>query len=163
MKIAARAIPTSWVRCCKAGFRQPDQIYFSSARAQRRRRCSIRSGERMDQIPKALRACASRSEPHHVQCRGIAVGATGRPRRHSRLPRHRDGTDADCFDYVVICLPMSILSGLDCQLSPKTMAGVRARPGRATQRQDGAGDEAPGFWEEDDHESPRRSPILRTC
>src|SRR5580658_1932502 len=51
-------------------------------------------------------------------------------------------------DYVVMCLPMSILGKLDCQISPELMAAVRAtnqsssaKMGLAMKRR---------FWEEDD-------------
>ena len=57
-------------------------------------------------------------------------------------------THALTADYVVICLPMSILASLDCALSPETMAAVRgtthsnsAKMGLGMKRR---------FWEEDD-------------
>ena len=101
----------------------------------------------MDQIPKAFaRAIGPRritfnAEVHSVQQDDHAATVAYRDTKTGR-------TQALAADYVVICLPLSIVAGLDCQLSADTMAAVRAttysnsaKVGLAMKRR---------FWEEDD-------------
>jgi monoamine oxidase len=101
----------------------------------------------MDQIPKAFARAigASRitfnAEVQAVRQDDRAATVTCRDMKTGR-------TQVLTADYVVICLPMSIVAGLDCQLSPETMAAVRAtthsgsaKMGLAMKRR---------FWEEDD-------------
>ena len=99
----------------------------------------------MDQIPKAFaRAIGSNRITFNAEVLSVRQGD-----RAATVAYRDTGTGRTLTaDYVVICLPMSILSGLDCQLSPKTMAGVRAtrqsnsaKMGLAMKRR---------FWEEDD-------------
>jgi monoamine oxidase len=101
----------------------------------------------MDQIPKAFaRAIGPHRITFNAEVRSVrqddrvatvAYRDTKTKRMHSLTA-----------DYVVICLPLSIVAGFDCQLSPDTMEAVRAtnhsnsaKMGLAMKRR---------FWEEDD-------------
>jgi monoamine oxidase len=101
----------------------------------------------MDQIPRAFKRAIGPSritfnaEVHSVRqddrTATVAYRDTKTGRKHALTA-----------DYVVICLPLSIVAGLDCQLSAETMAAVRAttysnsaKVGLAMKRR---------FWEEDD-------------
>jgi monoamine oxidase len=101
----------------------------------------------MDQIPKAFARAIGPSritfnaEVQSVRQDDRAAKVTCRDTKTRR-------TQVLTADYVVICLPLSIVAGLDCQLSPDTMAAVRAtthsksaKMGLAMKRR---------FWEEDD-------------
>jgi monoamine oxidase len=101
----------------------------------------------MDQIPKAFARAIGPSritfnaEVQSVKQNERAATVTYRDTKAGR-------THVLTADYVVICLPMSILAGLECALSPETMAAVRgtthsnsAKMGLAMKRR---------FWEEDD-------------
>ena len=101
----------------------------------------------MDQIPKAL---ASAIGPDRITMN--AEVQTVRQDERAATVTYRDTktghTQVLTADYVVLCLPMSILANLDCQLSPEMMAAVRAtrhsdsaKMGLAMKRR---------FWEEDD-------------
>ncbi|HEX6897131.1 MAG TPA: FAD-dependent oxidoreductase [Bryobacteraceae bacterium] len=101
----------------------------------------------MDQIPRAL---ARAIGPNRITMN--AEVQTVRQDDRSATVVYRDTstghTQTLTADYVVICLPMSILANLDCQLSPEMMAAVRAtnhsnsaKMGLAMKRR---------FWEEDD-------------
>jgi len=101
----------------------------------------------MDQIPKAFaRAIGPNRITFNAEVQSVRQGD------RAAMVAYRDTgtgqTHTLTADYVVICLPMSILSGLDCQLSAETMAAVRetrhsnsAKMGLAMKRR---------FWEEDD-------------
>ncbi|HLK48227.1 MAG TPA: FAD-dependent oxidoreductase [Bryobacteraceae bacterium] len=101
----------------------------------------------MDQIPKAFaRAIGPDRIKLHAEVQSVrqderAVTVTYRDTKTGR-------TQVRTADYAVICLPLSILANLDCQLSSETMAAVRetthsdsAKMGLAMKRR---------FWEEDD-------------
>jgi monoamine oxidase len=101
----------------------------------------------MDQIPKAF---ARAIGPNRITFN--AAVQTVRQDERAVTVTYRDTktgqTHVLTADYVAICLPMSILAGLDCQLSPDLMAAVRAtnhsksaKMGLAMKRR---------FWEEDD-------------
>jgi monoamine oxidase len=101
----------------------------------------------MDQIPKAF---ARAIGPDRFTLN--AEVQTVRQNEHGATVIYRDKktgkTQTVNADYVVICLPMTILAGIDCQLSPAMMAAVRAtrhsnsaKMGLAMKRR---------FWEEDD-------------
>jgi monoamine oxidase len=101
----------------------------------------------MDQIPKAF---ARAIGPDHFTFN--AEVQTVRQDEHGATVTYRDTKKGKTHvlnaDYVVMCLPMSILGKLDCQLSPEMMATVRsinqsgsAKMGLAMKRR---------FWEEDD-------------
>jgi monoamine oxidase len=101
----------------------------------------------MQEIPKAFaRAIGPSRITFNAEVQSV------RQNDHSATVAYRDtktgGTQALTADYVVICLPLSIVAGLDCQLSADTMAAVRAttysssaKMGLAMKRR---------FWEEDD-------------
>jgi monoamine oxidase len=101
----------------------------------------------MDQIPKAFsRAIGPNRITFNAEVQSVRQDhrAATVAFRDTRTGRTRTLT----ADYVVICLPLSIVAGLDCQLSPDTMAAVRAtrlsnsaKMGLAMKRR---------FWEEDD-------------
>jgi monoamine oxidase len=101
----------------------------------------------MDQIPKAFaRAIGTSRITFNAEVKSVrqddrAATVTYRDTKTGR-------TRALAADYVVICLPLSIVAGLDCQFSPDTMAAMRAtsysksaKMGLAMKRR---------FWEEDD-------------
>jgi monoamine oxidase len=101
----------------------------------------------MDQIPKAFaRAIGPSRITFNAEVQSV------RQDDHAATVAYRDTktgrTHALTADYVVICLPLSIVAGLDCQFSADTMAAVRAtnysssaKMGLAMKRR---------FWEEDD-------------
>jgi monoamine oxidase len=101
----------------------------------------------MDQIPKAFaRAIGPSRITLNAEVQSI------RQNDHDATVVYRDTktgrTRALTADYAVICLPLSIVGGLDCQLSRDTMEAVRAttysnsaKIGLAVKRR---------FWEEDD-------------
>ena len=101
----------------------------------------------MDQIPKAFaRAIGPRRITFNAEVQSVKHDD------HAATVAYRDTktgrTQALTADYVVICLPLSIVASLDCQLSADTMAAVRAttysnsaKIGLAMKRR---------FWEEDD-------------
>jgi monoamine oxidase len=101
----------------------------------------------MDQIPKAFaRALGPSRITFNAEVQSVKQD------ERSATVVYRDTktgrTHALTCDYVVICLPMSILANLDCALPPDTMAAVRAttysdsaKMGLAMKRR---------FWEEDD-------------
>jgi monoamine oxidase len=101
----------------------------------------------MDQIPKAFaRAIGPSRITFNAEVHSM------RQDDHTATVAYRDTkmgrTRTLTADYVVICLPLSIVAGLDCQLSEDTMAAVRAttysnsaKVGLAMKRR---------FWEEDD-------------
>ncbi len=101
----------------------------------------------MDQIPKAFaRAIGPKRITFNAEVRSVRQDdrAATVAYRDTKSGRTRVLT----ADYVVICLPLSIVAGFDCQLSPDTMAAVRAtslsnsaKMGLAMKRR---------FWEEDD-------------
>jgi monoamine oxidase len=101
----------------------------------------------MDQIPKAFaRAIGLSRITFNAEVQSVKQDqrAATVAYRDTKTGRARTLT----ADYVVICLPMSILASLDCALSPETMAAVRAtthsnsaKMGLAMKRR---------FWEEDD-------------
>jgi monoamine oxidase len=101
----------------------------------------------MDQIPKAF---ARAIGADHITFN--AEVETVRQDERAATVTYRDtktgATQMLVADYVVLCLPMSILGRLDCQISPELMAAVRAtnhsssaKMGLAMKRR---------FWEEDD-------------
>jgi monoamine oxidase len=101
----------------------------------------------MDQIPKAF---ARAIGPHRITFN--AEVRSVRQDDRAATVAYRDTktgrTHSLSADYVVICLPLSIVGGFDCQLSPEMMAAVRAtnysnsaKMGMAMKRR---------FWEEDD-------------
>ncbi len=101
----------------------------------------------MDQFPKAL---ASAIGPSRLTLNAEVQSV--RQDEHGATVVYRDKktgqTQTHTGDYVVMCLPMSILAGLDTPLSAETMAAVRAtnnsnsaKMGLAMKRR---------FWEEDD-------------
>jgi monoamine oxidase len=101
----------------------------------------------MDQIPKAF---ARAIGPDRITFNAAVQSV--RQDEHGATVTYRDtktgATQVLAVDYVVICLPMSILANLDCQFSPEMMAAVRAtnhsnsaKMGLAMKRR---------FWEEDD-------------
>ncbi|MBV8902471.1 MAG: FAD-dependent oxidoreductase, partial [Acidobacteriia bacterium] len=79
----------------------------------------------MDQIPKAFARMIGpnritfNAEVRSVRQNGRAATVAYRNTKTGRM-------QALTADYVVICLPLSIVAGLDCQLSADTMAAVRA-------------------------------------
>ncbi len=101
----------------------------------------------MDQIPKAFaRAIGPERITFNAEVQSV------RQDEHGATVTYRDTKTGQSqvlkVDYVVMCLPMSILANLDCQLSPELMAAVRdtnhsnsAKMGLAMKRR---------FWEEDD-------------
>ena len=101
----------------------------------------------MDQIPKAFaRAIGPSRITFNAEVQSVRQDdrAARVAYRDTKTGRRR----ALAADYVVICLPMSILANLDCALSADTMAAVRAtthsnsaKIGLAMKRR---------FWEEDD-------------
>jgi monoamine oxidase len=101
----------------------------------------------MDQIPKAF---ARAIGPSRITLNAEVQSV--RQDDHAATVGYRDTktgrTKTLTADYVVICLPLSIVAGLDCQLSADTMAAVRAttysgsaKVGLEMKRR---------FWEEDD-------------
>jgi len=101
----------------------------------------------MDQIPKAF---AREIGPHRFTFN--AEVRSVRQDDRAATVAYRDTktgrTHSLSADYVVICLPLSIVAGFDCQLSEDLMAAVRAtshggsaKMGLAMKRR---------FWEEDD-------------
>jgi monoamine oxidase len=101
----------------------------------------------MDQIPKAF---ARAIGPNRITLNAEVQSV--RQDEHTATVAYRDTktgrTQTLTADYVVICLPMSIVASLDCQLSEDTMAAVRAtnhsnsaKMGLAMKRR---------FWEEDE-------------
>ncbi|HLH00778.1 MAG TPA: FAD-dependent oxidoreductase [Bryobacteraceae bacterium] len=101
----------------------------------------------MDQIPKAF---ARAIGPDRITFNADVQSV--RQDERAATVTYRDTktgqTQVLTVDYVVICLPMSILAKLDCQFSPEMMAAVRAtnhsdsaKMGLAMKRR---------FWEEDD-------------
>jgi monoamine oxidase len=101
----------------------------------------------MDQIPKAFaRAIGPNRITFNAEVRSVRQNdrAATVSYRDTKTGRMQTLT----ADYVVICLPLSIVAGLDCQLSTDMMAAVRAttysnsaKVGLAMKRR---------FWEEDD-------------
>jgi monoamine oxidase len=101
----------------------------------------------MDQIPKGFaRAIGPNRIIFNAEVQSI------RQDEHAATVTYRDTksgkTQVHKVDYVVMCLPMSIIGKLDCQISPELMAAVRdtnqsnsAKMGLAMKRR---------FWEEDD-------------
>jgi monoamine oxidase len=101
----------------------------------------------MDQIPKAFeRAIGPSRITFNAEVHSV------RQNDHNATVAYRDTKTGRnrvlTADYVVICLPLSIVADLDCQLSADMMAAVRATPysnsakvGLAMKRR---------FWEEDD-------------
>jgi monoamine oxidase len=101
----------------------------------------------MDQIPKAF---ARAIGPNRITFNAEVQSVRQDDRAATVAYRDTKTGHAHALtaDYVVICLPMSILAGIDCQLSPETMTAVRAtrhsssaKMGLAMKRR---------FWEEDD-------------
>jgi monoamine oxidase len=101
----------------------------------------------MDQIPKAF---ARAIGPSHITFNAEvhSVRQDDHTATVAYLNTKTGRTQALTADYIVICLPLSIVAGLDCQLSAETMAAVRAttysnsaKVGLAMKRR---------FWEEDD-------------
>jgi len=101
----------------------------------------------MDQIPKAF---ARAIGPDRITFNAAVQSV--RQDEHAATVTYKDTktgqTQVLTVDYVVICLPMTILAKLDCQLSAETMEAVRAvnhsnsaKMGLAMKRR---------FWEEDD-------------
>lgn len=101
----------------------------------------------MDQIPIAFahaigpRRITFHAEVQTVRQDGRAATVVCRDTKSGR-------TQALTADYVVICLPMSILARIDCQLSPDMMAAVRATTHSASAKMALAMKRR--FWEEDD-------------
>ena len=101
----------------------------------------------MDQIPKAFaHAIGPDRFTFNAEVQSI------RQDDHAATVVYRDTKTGQAqtvtVDYVAICLPMSILANIDCQLSPEMMEAVRAtrhsdssKVGLAMKRR---------FWEEDD-------------
>ncbi len=101
----------------------------------------------MDQIPKAFaRAIGPDRITFNAEVQTVRQDERGATVTYRDTKTGR--TQVLTADYVVMCLPMSILAKLDCQLSPEMMAAVRAtnqsnsaKMGLAMKRR---------FWEEDD-------------
>jgi monoamine oxidase len=101
----------------------------------------------MDQIPKAFaRAIGPHRITFHAEVQSVRQNDRNATVTYRDTKKRR--THVLTADYVVICLPMSILANLDCQLSPEMMAAVRAtihsnsaKMGLSMKRR---------FWEEDD-------------
>jgi monoamine oxidase len=101
----------------------------------------------MDQIPRAFaRAIGPDRITFNAEVQAIRQDerAATVTYRHTKTGRRQ----VRIADYAVICLPLSILANLDCQLSAETMAAVHetshsksAKMGLAMKRR---------FWEEDD-------------
>ena len=102
----------------------------------------------MDQIPKAFhRAIGPDRFTMNADVQSIHQDDTGV--RVSYLDTKRGKKTQVTADFVVICMPLSVLSGVDVNLSPEMMEAVRAvqysnsaKMGLAMKRR---------FWEEDDH------------
>jgi len=101
----------------------------------------------MDQIPRAL-ARAIGSDRITMNAEVQTVRQDERAATVVYRDKKSGHTQTLTADYVVMCLPMTILANLDCQLSPEMMAAVRgtnhsdsAKMGLAMKRR---------FWEEDD-------------
>ena len=100
----------------------------------------------MDQIPKAFaRAIGTSRITFNAEVQSVKQDERAATVAYRDTKTGR--AHALAADYVVICLPMSILARLDCALSPDTMAAVRAttysnsaKMGLAMKRR---------FWEED--------------
>jgi len=101
----------------------------------------------MDQIPKAF---ARAIGPHRITFNAEVHSV--QQDDHAAIVAYRDTktgrTRVLTADYVVICLPLSIVAGLDCQLSGDTMAAVRATT-YSNSAKIGLGMKR-RFWEEDD-------------
>jgi monoamine oxidase len=101
----------------------------------------------MDQIPKAFaRAIGTSRITFNAEVQSVKQDERAATVAYRDTKTGR--AHALTADYVVICLPMSILARLDCALSPDTMAAARAttysnsaKVGLAMRRR---------FWEEDD-------------
>src|SRR5580658_7713923 len=101
----------------------------------------------MDQIPKAFaRAIGPSRITFNAEVQSVKQDERAATVAYRDTKTGR--THALTADYVVICLPMTILGSLDCALSPETMAAVRAtthsnsaKMGLAMKRR---------FWEEDE-------------
>jgi monoamine oxidase len=95
----------------------------------------------MDQFAKGFER-ANRPHPHHLQRRRPVVhqGDTGVKVVYANT---KTGQKTElAADFVVICMPLSVLAGVDVNLSSDMMQAVRATTVQQ-QRQDGAGHEAP--------------------
>jgi monoamine oxidase len=101
----------------------------------------------MDQIPKAF---ARAIEPSRLTFNAEVQSVKQDEKGATVVYRDTKTGQSQALtaDYVVMCLPMSILGSLDCGLSPETMAAVRgtthsnsAKMGLGMKRR---------FWEEDD-------------
>ena len=101
----------------------------------------------MDQIPKAFeRALGARRITFNAEVRSVHQGDSGI--EVSYVDTKTGKSIRTTADYVVACLPLSVLAGVDINLSPEMMAAVRSTPysdsakmGLAMKRR---------FWEEDD-------------
>jgi monoamine oxidase len=110
----------------------------------------------MDQIPRAFQRAIGSSARHARRRR--PVRAPGRPRREGYIcqPGSRARTEV-AADYVVVCMPFSVLAGVDINLSPDMMAAgapttysTSAKLGLAMKRR---------FWERG-RSDLRRPPLL---
>ena len=111
-------------------------------------RADVSTGRRNGPVSQGLRA-RDRRQPHHLQCRRPVSSPVGHWRQ-GRLRRHeeRQKPGSCSADFVVVCMPLSVLSGVDINLSAELMAAVKAttysnsaKMGLAMKRR---------FWEEDD-------------
>ena len=112
----------------------------------RRRRCFSRSAG-WTSFP---RASSARSAPAASRSMPTCSRSTNRTpaSRSSTSTRRTAGTARCSADFVVVCMPLSVLSGVDINLSAELMAAVKAttysnsaKMGLAMKRR---------FWEEDD-------------
>jgi len=102
----------------------------------------------MDQIPRAFqRAIGAPRITFNAEVRSVHQTDAGV--EVIALDTKSGKTVRTTADYVVACLPLTVLAGVDINLSPETMAAVRsatysdsAKVGLAMKRR---------FWEEDDH------------
>ncbi len=101
----------------------------------------------MDQIPKGFqRAIGPKRIRFNTEIQSVVQDANGVKVEY--LDTKTGKKSATTADYVVLCLPLSVVSGLDINLSPELMAAVKdvpysnsAKVGLAMKRR---------FWEEDD-------------
>ena len=146
-------------RCCNPAS-AAGCVRFRRATAPQRRRCSIRSAA-WTSSPRASSArsaaTASPSTPTCSRCtrttRGVKVVYA-----NTKTGQKTEVT----ADYVVVCMPLSVLAGVDVNLSPEMMEAGK-RDDVQQQRQDGAGDEAPvlGGGRPDLRRSPLLEPAAR--
>ena len=95
----------------------------------------------MDQFPKGFQRAIGRNRiTFNAEVQSVHQSDTGVKVVYSNT---KSGKKTEVTaDYVVVCMPLSVLAGVDINLSPEMMAGGKADD-LQQQRQDGAGDEAP--------------------